>query len=383
MASASDSVELGNADTFLGDDALQLVEASPAKGTRSSSVAGTSAETVPEPCFLCEIHEGELHRYKGRLFHILCKKACLCHTRQLSLLPEPGRVRQKDSEMMQNQPAQWREIVHPLLMSEVGAVRSTELLQQHSDAVSRCSYVDNSTLKGRVLLTKTRFCQWQKANEGCGSETASESFDRRLDEASTENACSEESDQPQVAVRENTRLQNRHGTVTQTRHRSSNSSRTGTRHSVRDREKGSNRTSRGRSSGHRNPRNASTSELGRSRSRHHTASARSVRGRHESGATPSRSPLPASSPPSKGVQVKQERHTSGAGSSRRRPGTASLRPASRPALKRGASSANLEVPEEDEAPSNPALSFLQRTKHLKKDLEAASRLFRGVRGNKK
>ena len=62
-------------------------------------------------------------------------------------------------------------------------------------------------------MTKSRFIQFQKQNEGYNTDSASDSFHRRLDEASTDNADSDEG-KPQVYVRGNTAMELRRGVVT-------------------------------------------------------------------------------------------------------------------------------------------------------------------------
>ena len=163
---------------------------------------------------------------------------------------------------MAEAPADWRELVTPLIMPEAGTPRQASVMAAHSEALNRFSYIDTSTVSGIVILTKARFISWQRNNEGYGTDSASESFERRLEEASSEHLCSED-DQPQVKVRENTRVECRRGTVTESRPKGRNSTRA-TRNSTREsRPRGharggveSNRSSNG------------SRRLGRSRSRH-------------------------------------------------------------------------------------------------------------------
>ena len=372
--SANELVQHLADDSFIGDaeenGCIMAVSTPPTPRNKSIGQGPRPPEASGQDlCFLCELPGDILHKLKGVWFHIGCKKAALCHTRQISLLPNGKGARAKDIELMRDQPTEWRKMVYPLVMPNVGMPRSAAVLQAHHDNMIKYSYVDSATVGGHVLLTKSRFIQFQRQHEGYSTGSASESFERRLEEASTDNALSDDSNEPQVRVRDNTKVEIRRGNFTHSMENTRTSHRAS---SVRGRQHYS---SRARHSGRR--RDPLNSSRGRSRSNRNASG--SIRGRACEARAIALSASPAVSA-RRGTRKAPAPSASGVPAPRRR-SAAHLPP--RPdrlmrgrTFRRGKSSANLSACEETQPlhdaddEDNPGVVCIRKIRAYNKELEA-------------
>ena len=185
-----------------------------------SGRARTPISTSQVVCFLCQdpSDNSTLFMYRGHSFHKICKKAAECHIRQLKLFGGGGaKARQIDSRLQADDPDAWREMVWPLMMDQVGAARPGEVLEQHMATLIRHGYTDNATIDGWEFMTKPRFVNFHKREEGYNTDSASESFERRLEDSESEHCVTDEPTKPQVRVRRNKTLESRKGTITQSK----------------------------------------------------------------------------------------------------------------------------------------------------------------------
>ena len=114
--SASELVQHVADDSFIGDaeenGCIMAVSTPPTPRNKSIGQGPRPPEASGQDlCFLCELPGDILHKLKGVWFHIGCKKAALCHTRQVSLLPNGKDARSKDIELMRDQPTEWKQMV--------------------------------------------------------------------------------------------------------------------------------------------------------------------------------------------------------------------------------------------------------------------------------
>lgn len=202
-------------------------------GGSSTSKRSKQRQAELLQCFLCE-DAGATCKYRGLDFHNHCQNATRAHYRLL--VDKDDRV--VEDELALNDAKAWRSKILPLVVAP-GEARARATISQHKkDHIE--AFVERSSDKGDLLLTKTRFIKWMEFNEGYNSESASESFDRRVDGSVSEHYNSD--DEPRARVKDNERLVVRRGSRTTT-------------------------NSRLRSSGHGARRGSAASDAARSRSR--------------------------------------------------------------------------------------------------------------------
>ena len=181
---------------------------------RTPSLISTSQSQIA--CFLCQDPAGNstLFMYRCHSFHKLCKQAVECHIKQLNLFGGGAKARQIDSQLQAEDPAAWRDMIWPLKMDQVGAKRPGAVLEQHMATMIRHGYTDNATVDGWELV-QPRFVNFHKREEGCNADSASESFERRLEDSESEYCLTDDPSKPVVRVMKNTTLDSRRGTITQ------------------------------------------------------------------------------------------------------------------------------------------------------------------------
>ena len=357
------------------DEAAEAAGAAPTT-PKPTAAAGRMVAGHQTCCFLCQGGSGNFTKHKGHYFcDPLCHKAVLCHERQLTLLHDVGQARQQDDVMRKDRPQEWRELVMPLLTTEANEWRPSSLLRAHLENLTKLSYVDRYEQKGKTLMTKSRFKAFMKREEEYGDTSASESFHRRLGEASSQNCCSSDSDKPQVKVRENQAIRETKGTRTEVRHKRKNCT---SRDSGRRRRVASPDAPRDGGSV------LISSRRGRSRSRRRRdscPSSASKSRRHDSG-SPAASPVSASASAAgataatagnnRSVPSRSAVASAGFAKPRRRCSTKAQQAPSASSLRRAATLIDLDTQPDGEPDTDPneGLDFVKKVKAHKKDLQA-------------
>ena len=153
-------------------------------------------------CFLCE-QPGATASFRGLNLHPNCKNAVRCHYRLLDGVDE----RADEDALAISDPEAWRQNLQDLVTAD-GESRKRATVRQHLQ--NRMHFSQSSEDEGGVVMPKGNFIHHMKMTKGYGSESGSESFDRRLDEASTEFWDSDEGE-ARVKVKEWQRLVTRMG----------------------------------------------------------------------------------------------------------------------------------------------------------------------------
>ena len=84
-----------------------------------------------------------------------------------------------DKQLLENDEEEWKSVVR-------GLVAENELRSEAARRAARAqiknreTYIDSGQVEDDLLLTKRRFISYMGVWEGYGSDTASESFERRL-----------------------------------------------------------------------------------------------------------------------------------------------------------------------------------------------------------
>lgn len=164
-------------------------------------------------CFLCNnsfyanfFEQGDMawDEWMSHEFHHQCFLGVRCHNR---LLPNKE-SKVADKKLLQENPQDWKDRILPLVCVD-GSARSRALVADHADNVSAKAFAESYIDKGSLLLTKARFINFMAKEEGYVSESASESFERRLQESDSEHRNS--SDEEQVRARKNPTIGSRTG----------------------------------------------------------------------------------------------------------------------------------------------------------------------------
>ena len=194
MSKAHYNLDLGDfaddaSNELIGDQSYAQEESLAESSKRklmghSRRSAGGGADLL---CWLCDapmvVEQASNQRYNREL-HNRCFNAVRCHKRLLK----------NDEEM-------WKSVVR-------GLVADNELRSEAARRAARAqvknreTYIDSGQVEDDLLLTKRRFISYMGSWEGCGSDTASESFERRLQ-------CSKgdhENERGQIRTRDNVRI---------------------------------------------------------------------------------------------------------------------------------------------------------------------------------
>jgi len=267
-----------------------------------------------------------------------------------------------------------------MLLVARNASRSPEVLAKHMAQLQKIIFCETYTDKGHEFVTKTRFKAFMKRVEGYESDDASSSFERRLEEASSDNEESEEG-LPQVKVRGNKKVGVK--TCTLVKHHVDSGGRRGDSSRNRSGHRDTNRSRRDTSEavdgGRGDRRRLALEKRSRSRRRRGGAAAASTPSRPP-GQSPAKSP-PAvkSEPASNGTKNDRSRSERRRGDGPRRRMTAkrssqngSTGAGSTASFKRGVSKLNLLAADADAEIQEPneGLDFLKSRKIYKKEMEA-------------
>ena len=172
-------------------------------------------------CWLCNVEiQGTPVTYRGRMVDGVCKNAIRCHYNTIKGLG--SEFIEADSNMLNESPDDWKDGVL-LLAKPDGRSRGTVDRENHKAWYSQ-AFTEFSYSKKGVLLRKPRFIAFMKHWENYNETSASESFDRRLDDASSNHTDSE--GEARVRVRGNDEVNvttGRRYTPPSTRRRSSGS----------------------------------------------------------------------------------------------------------------------------------------------------------------
>ena len=195
------------------DNSCQIMAASDDEGggrvPKKSSKPGpkpSSNDTDGGMCFLCDLPGATIKFGPRNCTHLIhsgaCNSAKRCHDRMVSsLCSESSSARDKDRALLAKDPTAYKELLAPLLM--VGnATRSQDVLSQHKDKLTKVFFQESYVDKARELATKTRFKSFMRREEDYTDGEASSSFERRLEEQSSDNNASDGGG-PQVSIRKN------------------------------------------------------------------------------------------------------------------------------------------------------------------------------------
>ena len=166
----------------------------------SSSVRKSSPSHYE--CVLCSVQqpEGKLKKWNGGFFFIGdCYNGLRSHNRACTKEGLQAAI-----ELMRTKTEMFRVAVKGFCKTASG--RRDPCAHSHSKTMVRAysqtkDYTDRRTIKGRVKLTRKRYRGWAKTNLGQDSVSADESFDRHLDEQSSDMCDSD--NEPRVAMKLN------------------------------------------------------------------------------------------------------------------------------------------------------------------------------------
>lgn len=164
-------------------------------------------EYYDEQCFLCcaSIEAGEEGHW--RHFHLHksgCLSALRCHN---SLLRGSSQAaRDADAARFESNPEAWKRNVLRLMPPASGN-RNATLLRTYGGELE--SFAEDYTQSGHLLLPKNRFKAYHKFWDSWNSDSASDEFERRLEEQSSDYANSD--GEAQVFTKENSSVRTRQG----------------------------------------------------------------------------------------------------------------------------------------------------------------------------
>ena len=184
MATASAADASGGTVSMLSEDEG---EEQPGGVNKSKKAAKQRAKVKKEPtedvCYLCE-QPGDLTcSLNGHAFDHKCHLAVRRHRR---LLPTKD-ARLADDQKMDSEPDAWRDELNVVAAPGAGGYVPRSALAVHRAKHVKENFIEETHEGGTYLLNKTRYKSYRAFWDRTGSESASEDFDRILDEASTDN----------------------------------------------------------------------------------------------------------------------------------------------------------------------------------------------------
>ena len=194
------------ADTDFAAEDSGAEQALVAVDTRGRSRSSKAAAGGGDMCFLCQdpIAPNSTVVYLEMKLHHNCSLACRAHWRLLTKDERP-----LDTEFRNRNPREWR----PPVLDLVNDGPCKRDIKGHRDRLVHITgFREVSDNKEKILLTKRRFKSFQHMWENGGSETASESWDRRCDDSDSSHRNSD--GEAQVRVRGNATITERIGRKT-------------------------------------------------------------------------------------------------------------------------------------------------------------------------
>lgn len=156
--------------------AAALADAGDRRGGDRAQIA---LATQSRQCHVCEapLGDGESKKFQAHFFHMKCWHAVRCY-RRIAAKEGRGRVDRCD-DLMDTKPDAWRSLVAPLVKGDTNrssaARRSIQRTIHEQEQYQRHEHISDKT-----VMNRRRFRKWSFDNDGCGSETADEEFDRQL-----------------------------------------------------------------------------------------------------------------------------------------------------------------------------------------------------------
>lgn len=132
-----------------------------------------------------------------------------CHQRLLRAQEEKG----KDDRLLNNQAADWKARVLPLVCGRPGERQYGARQAARQRIVQQETFVEEAEIEDDLLLTKPRFTAYMRFWEGYGTDSASESFERRAEISEHE----DDRGWPAVRVKDNPRVRAARGRRASTR----------------------------------------------------------------------------------------------------------------------------------------------------------------------
>ena len=200
-------------DEFVDDGGIEALALVPAGGCGKEGCRATAKSWAASPapaagsagvlvCYLCQESDPVPDKtWRGYTMHNACVNACRCHYRILS-----GEAKADIANQLANNPDNFRDVVTHLVQPQ--GSRKRAMVSAHRNLISN-SFHERAQHDDELLLSKARFISFQKQWENYNSDSASESFERRLGESDSDHENA--SGQPRVRVQDNTRISNKSG----------------------------------------------------------------------------------------------------------------------------------------------------------------------------
>lgn len=192
-------------DDLFGEPNLQACSSIAAAAAVSPKKVKTEALT----CWLCT-QPGATCKWWQLDLHTACANALRCHRRCVG---DDRKDIENDQEWRLEDPESYREYVLPLVVVGETGKRDKKLLQDHREGIAQ-TFKKVSTTKTTELLTKSRFISRVMRDENYSWSDASSSFERRLEDASSEHCDSDDSAEPRVKWKGNRRIEDESGRLT-------------------------------------------------------------------------------------------------------------------------------------------------------------------------
>ncbi len=212
---ASDEECMEDEDSSGGiDDSISGVASTstmrrPAASARGSEAVGD--DSYVSNCWLCGGQEPLTTKWLGRLLDTLCWSAIRCHHR---LLPDAA-AKTSDRQRMLRDVDDWKLAVLPLRRSG-DSITSRSYAREVAKGMitKRVGYNDQSQIDDDILMPKRPFCAHMRVWEGYNTDSASESFDGRVDKSESDHE--DEGGRKCVRVKDYARLRKQSGNRAET-----------------------------------------------------------------------------------------------------------------------------------------------------------------------
>ena len=153
-------------------------------------------------CWLCDapmVVGQASNKWYNRELHNGCFNAVRCHKRLLKTTAD----KEVEKQLLESDEEEWTSVVR-------GLVADNELRSEAARRAARAqiknreTYIDSGQVEDDLLLTKRRSTPHMGFWEGCGSDTASESFERRLQCSDSDHE--NERGEKQIRTQDNVRI---------------------------------------------------------------------------------------------------------------------------------------------------------------------------------
>ena len=152
-----------------------------------------------ELCGLCDTGGFLPKRWRGLFLHPECWNGIRCHLR---LLTKPA-AKEADKKFMAKDMEKRKKMVLRLVVTD-HTVRDHSLVKNHRENIKQATFTKEAEVSDMLYLSKRRFAAYMKFWEGYGSDSASESWDRR--HAETDSNHSDSDGNKRVRVKDNTKV---------------------------------------------------------------------------------------------------------------------------------------------------------------------------------